>query len=87
MDQMVRITFEPHAQVRAMDRGTNEQEMRDTVHFGETFPAKLKRTEFRSVFVYDDFWEGNYYRNKQVHVFAAPQEQGWHVITVIIKFF
>lgn len=83
----MRITYEPHALMRAQERGTCEEEIRDTVHFGESFPAKLRRTEFRSVFVYDDFWEGTYYRNKQVHAFAAPQPDGWHVITVITKFF
>ena len=87
MDQAVSITIDSHAAQRAEERGTNESEIIETVHFGEVFPAKHGRSEFRSVLAFGNMWNGVSYRNKQLHVVAAPKPQGWHVITVIVKFF
>jgi hypothetical protein len=87
MDRAVRITIDSHAAQRASERGTDEKEIREAIHFGEMFPAKRGRSEFRLIFAYEALWEGTYYRNKQLHVFAAEQPGGWHAITVIVKFF
>ena len=87
VDHAIIITLDAHAVRRSEDRGTNESEIREAVSFGESFSAKRGRTEFRAIFRYEAFWEGVFYRNKQLHVFAAKQQHGWHVITVIVKFF
>jgi hypothetical protein len=81
------IEIDPHAIIRAKERGANEKEIRKTVQSGQQFPAKKSRSEFREIFAYDNHWEGNYYRNKQLRVFAAGEPSGWYVITVIVEFF
>jgi hypothetical protein len=32
-------------------------------------------------------WRGRHYPNKQVEAIAVPQDDGWLVITVLVKFF
>lgn len=81
------IAIDPHALVRIRERGADIEEIRETLEKGERFPAKRGRTAFRGTFTYDDWWEGKFYRNKQLEVIAAPQQNGWYVVTVITRFF
>jgi hypothetical protein len=87
MDKNIQISCEPHALERARERGASLECIHNAVYLGEPILAKKKRTEFRAVFDYHDFWEGKYYRNIQLRVIAAPSQHGWHVITVITEFF
>jgi hypothetical protein len=54
---------------------------------GEQFPAKFGRTGFRRNFTFQKQWHGQFYATKQVTVFAVPEEDGWLVITVIVRYF
>jgi|CXWL01.1.fsa_nt_gi hypothetical protein len=83
----IQITIGEHALVRANQRGASESEIRETVFAGEQFPAKKKRIGFRRNFVYKNDWEGKYFENKQLEVYAAEETNGWYVVTVITKFF
>ncbi len=83
----MRIEVDPHALIRAEERGTNEVEIKETVRTGEKFPAKKRRSEFRQVFEYGKKWEGKHYEHKLLHVFAAEELNGWYVVTVIVEFF
>ncbi len=83
---MTAVRLHPHAKGRLDERGTTEAEMIATVQEGESFPAKLGRTGFRRNFVFDGQWRGKYYATKQIEAFAV-EEDGWLVITVIVKFF
>jgi len=87
MASIIQIDIDNHALIRAQERGTNEQEIRETIFAGEQFLAKRGRTGFRKNFVYKGIWVEKYFENKQLEVFAAKQENGWYVITVITKFF
>jgi len=68
------------------ERGTTEDEVRLTVESGERFPAKYGRTGFRRNFPFDGEWCGKPYATKQVEAYAV-EEDGWLIITVIVKFF
>jgi hypothetical protein len=57
-----------------------------TVEAGETFPAKFGTTGFRRNFVFDGEWRGRRYATKQVEAYAV-EEEGWLVITVIVRYF
>jgi hypothetical protein len=52
----------------------------------ERFPAKFGRTGFRRNFVFSREWLGRRYTTKQVEAYAV-EEDGWLVITVIVKYF
>jgi len=80
------ITIHPHAVDRLAERGATEGEVIDTVRHGERFRAKFGRTGFRRNFGYNGMWHGRRYSTKQVEAYAVP-ENGWLVITVIVKFF
>jgi hypothetical protein len=80
------IRLHPHALARLAERGTTEEEVVRTVQTGEQFPAKFGRTGFRRNFPFGGDWRGRRYATKQVEVYAV-EENGWLVITVIVKFF
>ncbi len=80
------ITIHPHALDRLAERGATKEEVITAVREGESFPAKYGRTGFRRNFAYNELWRGRRYATKQVEAFAVP-ENGWLVITVIVKFF
>ncbi len=80
------VRLHPHAQERLVDRGATEVEVIATVESGERFPAKFGRTGFRRNFAFDSEWRGRRYATKQVEAYAV-EEDGWLVITVIVRYF
>ena len=80
------IRFHPHALERLAERGTTEGEVATTIEAGERFEAKFGRTGFRRNFAFDGEWNGKSYGAKQVEAYAV-EEDGWLVITVVVKFF
>jgi len=77
----------PRARERLAERGATEPEVVATVEGGERFPAKFGRTGFRRNFIFGGEWLGRRYSTKQVEVYAVAGEDGWLVITVLVKFF
>ena len=77
----------PHARERLAERGATEPEVVATVEGGERFPAKFGRTGFRRDFIFGGKWLGRRYSTKQVEAYAVAEEDGWPVITVLVKFF
>ncbi len=80
------IRLHPHAKARLVERGATEDEVIAAVQHGEQFPTKFGRVGFRRIFAFDAMWHGREYRFKKVEAYAV-QENGWLVITVIVKFF
>lgn len=81
------VRLHPHARERLQERGASESEVVATVQEGERIPAKFGRTGFRRNFAYNATWRGRYYATKQIEAFAVQDDDGWLVITVIVKFF
>jgi len=82
----VKIRLHPHAKARLAERGASEVEVISAVESGERFPAKLGRYGFRRNFAYNDVWRDRRYSTKQVEAIAV-EEDGWLVITVLVRFF
>ena len=80
------VRLHPHALERLAERGSTEEEVVATVLGGERFPAKFGRTGFRRNFVFGGEWRGRPYPTKQVEAYAV-EEEGWLVITVVVKYF
>ena len=80
------VRLHPHAKSRLAERGATEGEVIAAVEQGEQFPAKFGRTGFRRIFPFDATWHGRHFKFKKVEAYAV-QENGWLVITVIVKFF
>lgn len=83
----MKVELHPHAQARILERGATEQEVVATIEEGERFPVKHDRTGFRRNFAQMGRWGGKRYSNKQIEVIAIPDNEGWIVITVIVKYF
>jgi hypothetical protein len=81
------IRLHPHARERLAERGATVREVAATIESGERFPAKFGRTGFRRNFVYAGEWLGRKYSTKQVEAYAVEEEEGWLVITVLVKYF
>lgn len=82
----MKITFHPHAKERMQERGATEDEVKLTVRGGEKFAAKFGRIGFRRNFDYDGEWNGKIYHTKQIEAYVV-EEEGWLVITVLVKYF
>ncbi len=80
------VRLHPHALERLAERGATEEEVVATVLEGERFPAKFGRTGFRRNFHFAAEKLGRRYATKQVEAFAV-EEEGWLVITVVVKYF
>ena len=80
------VRLHPHALERLVERGATESEVVATVESGERFPAKFGRAGFRRNFQFDTEWNRKRYATKQIEAYAV-EEDGWYVITVIVRFF
>lgn len=69
-----------------MERGAAQEEVRDTIEKGERFAAKFGRVGFRRNFAYSGAKGGRECSTKQIEAYAV-EEDGWLVITVIVKYF
>jgi hypothetical protein len=68
------------------ERGATEAEVVAAIRSGERLPARYGRAAFRRNFPFNAEWSGRHYGTKQVEAYAV-EEEGWLVITVLVKFF
>ncbi len=83
----MRVALHPHALERAAERGAELDEVVATVERGEAAPAKHDRTVFRRNFPGPWTRRSKTFDTKQIEAYAAPEADGWIVITVIVKYF
>jgi len=81
------IVIHSHARQRMQERGAAEEEIVAAIREGEPFEAKFGRTGFRKNFSYEKEWNGRFYRNKQLEVFAVIEDNECSVVTVIVRYF
>lgn len=82
----MKVRLHPHARDRLKERGATVEELIATVERGERFSAKHGRTGFRCNFPFESEWNYKRYSTKQVEAYAV-EEDGWLVITAIVRFF
>jgi hypothetical protein len=85
VDDEVLVRLHPHAVDRLHERGATEEEVALTVRRGTRSPARLGRTHFSLEHPGEGLWQGRPYRARVIEVYAVPDD-GWLVITVIVKF-
>ena len=81
------VRIHPHAARRLAERGATEAEVRATIEGGEHFQAKFGRSGFRRNFPDVRVWQGRPYSTRQLEVYAVEEDEGWLVITVLVKYF
>ena len=82
----MKVRLHSHAKERLHERGATEEEVIATIEHGERFTAKHGRAGFRCNFRFDGEWNNKRYSTKQVEAYVV-EEDGWLVITLIVKFF
>jgi hypothetical protein len=87
MRERVNVRIHSHAAERILERGATEDEVVATVLEGEEFPAKFGRTGFRRNHGFDSEWRGRWFATKQIEAFAAKENGGWLVITVVVRYY
>jgi hypothetical protein len=83
----VTVRLHPHAAQRLAERGATEVEVRATLEGGERFQAKFGRTGFRRDFPGGCLWRGRSFSTRQLEAYAVEEDEGWLVITVLVKYF
>jgi hypothetical protein len=83
----VTVRLHPHAVDRLAERGATEAEVRTTVETGERFAAKFGRIGFRRNFAFGGVWRGRSYASKQIEAYTVEEQDGWLVITLVVKYF
>ncbi|NJK74577.1 MAG: DUF4258 domain-containing protein [Oscillatoriales cyanobacterium RU_3_3] len=76
----VRLTN--HAREQAIERGTNLEEIIDTIITGNRQPAKNSRYKYQATFQYNNDWQGRFYSLKKVVPIVAETDTELVVITV-----
>ena len=85
-------TFKPiylssHARMQLSYRGTNEEEISEAIRTSQWKPAELNRLECRKEFIFDQTWNGKFYKIKQVRPIFAEEENEIVVVTVYVYYF
>jgi len=82
---MKSIRFTRHALEQCVERGTNQMEIREAIRTGSQELAKHDRLLYRANFQYNNYWQGKFYRIKQV----APvvNEEAYEIVVITVYTF
>ena len=80
----MKIQIDPHTRERAEERGTNEEEIEDTISTGFSIPAKSGRTGRAKIFSFGQKRHGRYYDQKRFEVFYAVEGEAIITVTVYV---
>lgn len=80
------IEISEHTSLRAKERGTNDDEIRDVIKTGNEFAAKGDRKGKEKVYPYNDVWNGKRFPEKLVRVIYVIREKFISTVTVIVQF-
>ena len=74
------ILIDTHTLERAGERGTNMDEIKDTIHTGFAIPAKYGRIGKAKIYEFKQTRLNKYYEQKRVEVFYTIEEN--KIITI-----
>ena len=80
----MRLQIDPHTLERAVERGTNEEEIRDVVNTGFHVPAKYGRIGRAKVYEFRQNRHGTYYEQRRVEVFFTTEGDVAITVTVYV---
>jgi Domain of unknown function (DUF4258) len=78
------IQIDPHTLERAEQRGANEEEIKDVINTGLSFPAKHGRMGKAKVYNFQRQWHGVYYEQKRVEVIYTIEKDVAVTVTVYV---
>jgi len=84
---MKKIIFSKHSLEQCKERGTNENEVINTINIGVSENVKNGRIMFKANFAFNSLWNGNFYAIKQVAPVIVEEVDKIIVITVYTFYF
>ena len=81
----MKIQIDPHTVERALERGTDEEQIRDVIETGTAIPAKYGRLGRAKVFAFKKERLGKYFEQKRVEVYYSIE--GDKAITATVYVF
>lgn len=78
------IRIDPHALERAVERGTNDEEIKDVINTGFSIPAKHGRMGKAKVYDFKQKRHGKYFEHKRVEVIYATERDVTIGVTVYV---
>jgi hypothetical protein len=83
-DARMEIQIDPHTLERAVERGTNEAEIKDVINRGVPIPARRGRLGKAKVYGFGRQRQGKYYEQKRVEVIYAVEGEAIVTVTVYV---
>ncbi len=80
------IQIDPHILERALERGTNEEEIKDVIFTGIPIPAKYERQGKAKVYEFKQIRLGRYFEQKHVEVFFLTEKEIFITVTVYVYY-
>ena len=80
------IIIEPHTLERAIERGTNENEIVDVIRNGIDGSAKKGRLLKYKIFVFNNYRNNKYYKQKKVEVIFSKEGMNIYTVTVYVYY-
>ena len=80
----MKIQIDSHTLERAIERGTSEEEIKDVLETGFTFPGKYGRTGKAKVYEFRRYRHGKYYEQKRVEVMYIIEDNTKITVTVYV---
>ena len=80
----MKIQIEPHTLERAIERGTNEQEIKEVIETGFEIPAKHGRIGRAKVYEFNQERHGKYFEQKRVELYYVVEENLTVTVTVYV---
>jgi hypothetical protein len=79
------IQIDPHTLERAVERGTNEEEIKDVIQTGFSIPAKYGKLGKAKVYEFKKNRLNRYFEQKRVEVFYTIE--GDRIVTITVYVF
>ncbi|MEO6637949.1 MAG: hypothetical protein ABIN25_06710 [Ginsengibacter sp.] len=80
------IRIEPHTLSRAIERGASEEEIIETINYGNTIKAKSNRIGKFSIFDFNKIRNEKFYQQKKLEVFYVIENNEIITVTVYVFF-
>ena len=80
----MKIQIEPHTLERAIEHGTNEQEIKEVIETGFEIPAKHGRIGRAKVYEFNQERHGKYFEQKRVELYYVVEENLTVTVTVYV---
>ncbi len=81
------IRLSGHAKEQLVFRGTNEEEVCETIGMAPWEPAALERWECKKDFLFEKEWNKKYYKVKQIRPIFVEEDREIVVVTLYAYFF